>query len=136
MAKRTADILKKGGPPISRIVYIFISLVYLLVVVGATAYSLTAYEKQLPLVELVRIENGRMPKDCLYQGADSMVFCTVEQQDGPWGKRYVVKQVMAYNYQEIDEGTMFVYDAVSTENPIVKSPHNHFLHDGMEVRIS
>lgn len=121
----------------SRIVYMCIAIVYFLVVVGATAYSLTAYQDTLPRVELIQATRGRVPAQCLMPAPnDGLLLNTVERQDGPWGRRYVVKQINVYSYQKMDNGEMFVYDIISNENPIVLSTTADFLYDGMEVRIS
>jgi len=120
----------------SRVVYLCMAVIYCLVVVGATIYSLTAYQASLPRVELIRSEKGRVPQECLTPGPDGMLMNTVERQEGPWGQRYVVKQLAVFAYQELPDGDMFVYEAVSNENPIVLSSTADFLYDGMEVRIS
>ena len=105
-------------------------------VVGSTVYSLTAYRDSLPQVELIQAEKGNVPAECLIPGPDGMLMNTVERQDGPWGKRYVVKQLSVFAYQELPDGRMFVYEAVSNENPIVLRSTADFLYEGMEVRIS
>ncbi|MBD5153310.1 MAG: hypothetical protein HDT16_12910 [Oscillibacter sp.] len=120
----------------SRIVYIYISVVYILVVVGATVYGLTVYQDNLPQVELIPSVGARVPKDCLQVGATGMVVNTVERQDGPWGYRYVIKQLNAYSCQELPDGDMFVFEVMSNENPLVTGSTVEYLYDGMEVRIS
>ena len=120
----------------SRIVYICISIVYILVVVGATIYGLTVYQNNLPQVELIPSVGARVPKDCLQAGPTGMVVNVVERQDGPWGYRYVIKQLNAYSYQELPDGDLFVYEVMSNENPIVVGSTAEYLYDGMEVRIS
>ncbi|MEH2933736.1 hypothetical protein [Acutalibacter sp. JLR.KK004] len=120
----------------SRVVYLCIAAVYFLVVVGATAYSLTAYQEQLPQVELIKPDRGRLPPECLTDGPDGKIMNTVERQDGPWGQRYIIKQFTVYAYQELPDGNLFVYEAVSNENPVVRSTTADFLWDGMEVSIS
>lgn len=137
MGRHYAEKGKKGlGMKKSRVVYLCIAAVYLLVVVGATAYSLTAYQEQLPQVELTQAERGRVPKECLMPGPEGQLLNTVERQDGPWGKRYVIKQLKVFSYQELPDGQMFVYEAVSNENPVVCGGSYEYLYDGMEVRIS
>ena len=120
----------------SRIVYICISIVYILVVVGATIYGLIVYQNNLPQVELIPSVGARVPKDCLQAGPTGMVVNVVERQDGPWGYRYVIKQLNAYSYQELPDGDLFVYEVMSNENPIVVGSTAEYLYDGMEVRIS
>lgn len=127
---------RKPSMKTSRIVYLCIAAVYFLVVVGATAYSLTAYQEQLPQVELIKPDRGRLPPECLTDGPDGKIMNTVERQEGPWGQRYVIKQLTVYAYQELPEGDFFVYEAVSNENPIVAGSTDGFLYDSMEVRIS
>ena len=101
-----------------------------------TAYSLTAYQEQLPQVELIKPDRGRLPPECLTDGPDGKIMNTVERQDGPWGQRYIIKQFTVYAYQELPDGNLFVYEAVSNENPVVRSTTADFLWDGMEVSIS
>lgn len=127
---------RKPSMKTSRIVYLCIAAVYFLVVVGATAYSLTAYQEQLPQVDLIKPDRGRLPPECLTDGPDGKIMNTVERQEGPWGQRYVIKQLTVYAYQELPEGDFFVYEAVSNENPIVAGSTDGFLYDSMEVRIS
>lgn len=120
----------------SRIVYLSIMIAYALVVMGATVYSLTAYQDNLPWVELIRPDKGRVPKGCLSRAPDGgMQMNTVERQEGPWGQRYVVKQVYVYAYQELPDGNMYVYEALSNENPIIAESSAEYLYDGMEVCI-
>ena len=120
----------------SRIVYICISVVYLLVVVGATVYGLTVYQDNLPQVEAIPSAGAEVPKDCLQEGPDGILLNTVERQDGPWGYRYMIKQLRVNFCQELPNGNMFVYEAASNENPLVIGSTAEFLYDGMEVRIS
>ncbi len=120
----------------SRIVYLCLAVLYLLIVCGATIYSLTAYRSRLPQVELTQADGGKIPISCLLKSPDGMIINTVERQDGPWGKRYVIKQLTVFACQPVDEETVFVYEAVSNENPIVSGGTAEFLYDGMEVRIS
>lgn len=119
----------------SRIVYLCIAAAYFFVVVGATAYSLTAYQERLPQVELVRPDRGRLPPECLTDGPDGKIMNTVEREAGPWGQRYVIKQLTVYAYQELPDGDLFVYEAINSENPVVRSTTADYLLDGMEVSI-
>lgn len=120
----------------SRIVYLCIAAVYFFVVVGATAYSLTAYQERLPQVELIRPDRGRLPPECLTDGPEGKILNMVERQAGPWGQRYVIKQLTIYAYQELPDGDLFVYEAMGSENPVVYSTTADYLLDGMEVSIS
>lgn len=120
----------------SRIVYLCMVAVYFLIVVGATTYSLTAYQASLPRVELIKADGGRLPSECLTDGPDGKIMNTVERQDGPWGKRYVIKQLTIYACQELPDGGFFVYEAINGENPVVRGTTADFLWDGMEVRIA
>ena len=120
----------------SRIVYLCISIVYILAVVGATVYGLTAYQDNLSQVELIPSVGARVPKSCLQEGPDGMLLYTVERQDGPWGYRYLLKQLTASSPQELPDGDLFVYEAMSNRNPIVTGATAEYLYDGMEVRIS
>ena len=130
------SVKPEGTWKTSRMVYLCVAAVYFIVVVGSTVYSLTAYRDSLPQVELIQAEKGNVPAECLIPGPDGMLMNTVERQDGPWGKRYVVKQLSVFAYQELPDGRMFVYEAVSNENPIVLRSTADFLYEGMDVRIS
>lgn len=120
----------------SRIVYICIFVVYFLVAIGATVYGLTVYQDNLPQVELIPSVGARVPESCLQEGPDGMLLNTVERQDGPWGYRYVIKQIHVYSCKELPDGDMFVYEVMSNENPIVTGSTAEYLYDGMEVRIA
>ena len=111
---------------------------YLAVVIGATVYSQTGYVESLPLVELITAEKGRVPDSALLEGADGLLLNYVEQQDGPWGKRYVLRQMTVLNYIPMEEGVTFVYEAVNLDSPIALSVSipPEYVYDGMEVRLS
>ena len=120
----------------SRIVYICISIVYLLAVIGATAYGLTLYQDNLPQVELIPSVGARVPRECLQTGPAGTVVNVVEREDGPWGYRYVIRQLAVYSYQELPDGDLFVFEIMENVNPIVSGSTAEYLYDGMEVRIS
>lgn len=112
-------------------------VLYLLVVVGATVYSQTGYVQSLPVVELGQPEGGRVPASAAAEGEDGPILYCVDQQDGPWGKRYILRQVPAYSYWARDDGTILIYDAAGLEDPLVFSASIplELAYDGMEVRL-
>ena len=64
-------------------------------------------------------------------------FHYVQQEEGPWGQRYILRRSQAYNYMDMEDGTMLVYEAATLEEPIVLSASVplEVLYDGMEVRL-
>ena len=120
----------------SRIAYICISIVYLLAAIGATDYGLTVYQDNLPQVELIPSVGARVPRECLQAGPTGTVVNVVEREDGPWGYRYVIRQLAVYSYQELPDGDLFVFEIMENVNPIVSGSTAEYLYDGMEVRIS
>lgn len=60
----------------------------------------------------------------------------VEQQDGPWGKQYVLRQMTVFYTQPVDESHTFVSDARNLEEPIALSVSAESVYDGMNVRLS
>lgn len=129
--------IKRQGPrKLSRIIVLCIAASYFLVVVLATIYSLSAYQEQLPKVRLLPFDSGRIPKASLLENPDGdNIIYMVEQQDGPWGKRYVVKEMSVYNVDEFDDHTVFVYDLLNSERAVVNVEQGQILQDGMEVSI-
>ena len=67
--------------------------IYLLAVVGATVYSQTGYIESLPLVTLAMVDGNSVPNEAIVDLPDgSRVLNYVEQENGPWGKRYILRQ--------------------------------------------
>ena len=64
-------------------------------------------------------------------------FHYVQQEDGPWGKRYLLRSIPSYNFQELEDGTLFFFMMDSLEDPLVLSASVplEVLYDGMEVRL-
>ena len=122
---------------IRRILVLCAGVLYLLVVVGATVYSQTGYVQNLPVVTLGQAENGSVPESIAAQGMDGPILYSVAQADGPWGKRYLLRQVPSYTYMAREDGTIWIYDASALENPLVFSASSPLetAYDGMEVRL-
>jgi len=121
----------------SRMICLSLAAVYLLAVVGATVYSLTVYQEKLPKVELIPFHDGKIPRDSLLKDEDGHDFLyMVEQQNGPWGKRYIVNVMSVYNILEVDDETVSVYEIKNSERAVIRYNPEQVLEDGMEVRIS
>lgn len=117
-------------------VILCVSIVYLLTVIGATVYAQTGYVNSLPKVTLAKAEDQLIPISSFSQDeTGGWKLNTVEQQDGPWGKKYVVKQLKVIQCLKADEETMRVYDPEALEKPYILSADAEFLYEGMEVRL-
>ena len=80
---------------------------------------------------------GRGPCLCGGSGPEGPVLYSVSQEDGPWGKRYLLRQVPSYILWAREDGSIFIYDIASVEDPLVFSASVPLeaLYDGMEVRL-
>lgn len=121
----------------SRIVYLCIAAAYLAVAVGATVYAQTGYLNSLPAVTLGHADQARVPVESLqYTEGAGYVLNTVQQQDGPWGKRYLIKQMSVQSVADAGGGMALVYEALNLETPLAVSSTVEFLQDGQEVRLA
>lgn len=127
----------RGSIKLGRILIVCAGVVYLAAVVWATVYSQTGYVQSLPVVELGQPENGSVPASIAAQGSDGPILYSVSQEDGPWGKRYLLRQVPSYSYWAREDGTIWIYDAAALEAPLVFSASIplEMAYDGMEVRL-
>ncbi len=117
-------------------VILCISAAYFLTVGGATIYAQTGYVNSLPKVTLAKADEQLIPISSFSQDENgNWQLNIVEQQDGPWGKKYVVKQLKVIQCLKADEETMRVYDAEALKKPYILSTDAEFLYEGMEVRI-
>lgn len=121
-----------------RAVIFTLGALYLLMVIGATIYSQTGYLDSLPLVKIGSPDQGKVPASAAAMGQDGPILYSVDQQDGPWGKRYLLRQVPAYSYWVMEDGTIYTYDAAGLEDPLVFSASIplELAYDGMEVRLA
>lgn len=119
-----------------RLVLLCAGVVYLTAVVGATVYSQTVYVQNLPAVTLGKPTGGKVPKAALTDNGQGGFFLnTVEQQDGPWGKRYVLKQITVQTVQPVDETNVFAFEAMQVKVPLALTISSPMAYDGMEVRL-
>ena len=120
-----------------RAVICTLGALYLLVVIGATIYSQTGYLDSLPLVKIGSPDQGRVPASAAAMGQDGPILYSVSQEDGPRGKRYLLRSVPSYSFQELEDGTLFFFMMDSLEDPLVLSASvpMEVLYDGMEVRL-
>lgn len=119
-----------------RIVYICIALIYFAAVIFATAYAQTGYIGNLPAVELDQVMDGRIPKKCTWydQEKECLRVNTVIQEDGPWGKRYIVHTKDILNYRELDDDNIVVFGVTEIKEPVVVSATQEVF-SGQEVRL-
>lgn len=119
-----------------RIVYTCIALIYFAAVISATAYAQTGYIGNLPAVELGQVTDGRILKKCTWY--DSEREClrvnTVIQEDGPWGKRYIVHTNDILNYRELGDENIVVFGVTEIKEPVVVSATQEVF-SGQEVRL-
>lgn len=128
--------MKKGKRKKMHVIVLVMSVLYLAIVVGATAYCQTVYVQKLPLVTLIKPDKGRVPEKAL-QGTETTGYFlyTVEQQEGPWGNRYVLKEMAVMRSEPINDDTVFVYEAIDLKKPIACAANIDAFYDGMEVRV-
>ncbi|NBJ89644.1 hypothetical protein [Acutalibacter sp. 1XD8-36] len=119
-----------------RVVYTFIAVIYFIAVIFATVYAQTGYIGTLPSVELGRVTDGRIPKKCTWYDTEKecLRVNTVVQEDGPWGKRYVIHTKDILNYRELDEESIVVFGVTEIKEPIVVSAEREVF-SGQEVRL-
>lgn len=114
---------------------IAVCVLYLAATVGATVYSQAVYIASLPRVTLTRAEGGVVPKECVEQNGYESCVNAVEQSEGPWGKRYLIKKVSVI-CTELENGDMQIWEEFgAVREPIVLSADVPVLINGMEVRL-
>lgn len=124
----------------SRLVYLILGAVYLLVIIAATVYSLTIYVERLPVAELPpqgAVDGVCVPVEYMRELPDGgWVVDTVKRTEGPWGNRYVISQVRAESVYPVegDESKVRFYALSETSDPIVARCSAE-TYDGMEVRL-
>lgn len=120
-----------------RTLVLCVGALYLLVVIGATIYSQTGYLDSLPVVKIGLLNQGRVPASAVAEGPEGPILYSVSQENGPWGKRYLLRQVSSYSYWARGDGTIWIYDVAALETPLVLSASvpMEYLYDGMEVRL-
>ena len=114
--------MTERGVKLRRIVVLCVGAVFLLVLIGATIYCQTGYVSKLPVVQLGRPEKGCLPLDAVLDTGEGVYFHYVQQEEGPWGQRYILRRSQAYNYMDMEDGTMLVYEAVTLEEPSCSRP--------------
>lgn len=111
---------------------------YMLVVVLATIYSQTVYIEKLPTVVLVPLDEtrgGYLREELMEEQEEGRwLINTVERVDGPWGSKYIIKQVISNWPQSLPGGRMRVFELVRSESPVVAASSQP-LYAGIEVRV-
>lgn len=124
----------------SRIAYVIIGVLYMLILIAATVYSLRFSVERLPVAELAppgAVDGLQVPVDYVREQSDGMwVVDTAKQIKGPWGYRYMIKQVKAENVYPVegDESRVWFYTLRDVSDPIVARCSEE-TYDGMEVRL-
>ena len=127
--------MKEETSRFRRIIVLCVGAIYLLLVISATVYSQTIYVNQLPVVTLGQTDGGVVPNEALENGIDGMKLNYVQQEDGPWGKRYLLRQTAVLGYRAVDENHTYLYDTSVIQGPIVIDVSTPDYYDGMEVRL-
>lgn len=119
-----------------RMVYLCLTVLYLVAAILFTVRAQSRYREALPLVELEVIHDGLVDATDLVNSdtTGKLAVNTVEQQEGPWGKRYVIRQIELVNYVSQDTATLYLYGGTCIGAPIVISTTGP-LNDGTEVRL-
>ena len=119
-----------------RVFYLGLAALYFIGAVAFTVRAQLRYQDALPAVELAVIHDGLVPMDWLVNSDTTglLALNTVEQQDGPWGKRYVIRQVELVNYVSQDSATLYLYGGTHIGAPVVTSTTGP-LNDGTEVKL-
>lgn len=120
-----------------RVIYLCLSALYLGAAAALTVRAQVRHHEALPLVKLAAIHDGLVDAEWLTQSdaTRKMALNTVEQQDGPWGKRYYIKQVDLVNFVSVgSRETLFIFGASKITAPIVVWADGP-LSDGAEVRL-
>lgn len=103
----------------------------------ATIHAQTGYHDALPLVEIGSPQEGRIPKSCVQVDPESgaKYLYVVLQENGPWGKKYVIGTVDMANYRREGDDHYVIFGGTRVDNPIVLSSESEYLYKGMEVRL-
>lgn len=127
---------EEKGTRFRRILVLCVGVVYLVVVVCATVYSQTVYVWRLPVVTLAPIDWVTVPNEALVKSPDGgLLLNYVEQENGPWGKRYILRQWKVAGHRAEDEDHTIVYDIENLVAPVVVAISDPNYYDGMEVRL-
>lgn len=128
---------EKKSARLRRLTAVCFGVVFLLVVVAATIYSQTGYVERLPLATLAPIDWLVVPNEALFtndDGGDRLYY--VEQEDGPWGKRYILREWVVTGQRPDDENHTVVYEIEELPYPVITSLSAGEPVDGMEVRLA
>ena len=113
---------EKKSTRLRRLTALCLGVVFLLVVVAATVYSQTGYVERLPLVTLAPIDWMVVPNEALYVNDDGGYrLYYVEQEDGPWGKRYILREWVVTGQRPDDGNHTVVYEIEELPYPVITS---------------
>ncbi|MBS6183255.1 MAG: hypothetical protein KH921_21095 [Erysipelotrichaceae bacterium] len=121
---------------IMRAVILCVGILYFGAVAVATVYAETEHRKNLPVAKIAMPTDGKLPVSIMKRNSDNQYYVdSIEQEDGPWGKRYLVKQTVLVNFRYLDEETIVVFGNTIIDAPIVFSSSQP-LYTGMEVYLT
>lgn len=124
-----------NGKRFVRNVLLWFGILYFMGVAFMTVYSQVSHINSLPCVQLERSKDGRIPLSCFDSSSGEYKLNSVEQVDGPWGKRYLIQKVRVICYPE-DDDYMRVIDSSVENKPFVIKSDTPVLAEGMEVRLA
>ncbi len=144
---------------ISRKIVLIFAAVYLLLVGAATLYCINNYYKNLPIAYLSKpaparidydgkklkgfagegenVYNMTLSRTCLYDdGTEKMKVNMVAEEEGPWGKRYRIKQTeVAYWPMDSDSENIIVLWRMDDSLPIAADIDSEYIYEGLEVQL-
>jgi hypothetical protein len=143
----------------SRKLSIVLAVIYLILVAGATVYCQITYYAKLPTAYLAKpvaaeidydgnipkslqnVPDGKypdaVPRTCLSDdGTGKMKVNMIEEKDGPWGKRYYIRQTDTV-YWPVDSASKYIliFWRLDDSFPIAADIDTGYAYEGMEVKL-
>lgn len=143
----------------SRKVSVILAIIFLIIVTGATLYCQRTYYTNLPTAYLAEpvtaqidydgekpktlqdiTDNGydsAIPRTCLSDdGTGKMKVNMIEEKDGPWGKRYYIRQTdSVYWPVDSDSKYILIFWRFDDSLPIAADIDSDYVYEGMEVKL-
>lgn len=144
----------------SRKIVIIIGGIYLMLVIAATIYCLRTYYVNLPIAYLSKpalaqidydgddkiksaegqpenVYDQALPRTCLYDdGSGTMKVNMIAEEEGPWGKKYIIKQTqVAYWPVDSDSENIVILWRMNDSLPIAADIDSDYVYEGMEVKL-
>ena len=143
----------------SRKIAIIIGGIYLVLVIIATVYCQRTYYSNLPTAYLSKparaqidyegrkpkslagvegnVYDRTLPRTCLYDdGTGKMKVNMITEEEGPWGKRYKIKQTdVIYWPKDSGSENIVVLWRMDDSLPIAADIDSEYVYEGMEVKL-